>query len=361
MKTDVVIVGAGAAGLMSAIELVDAGLGVEILEAGPVGGESSWAGGGILSPIYPWLYPDALNQLAQWSNEHYPAYLDRIMQDSGVDPQHIVSGHLIINANLDDPEIHQWASTFPVEVKTVGAQELLELEPELNPQLKQGLWLPTIGQVRNPRLVQALRGAAEKLGVSIHEHRPVTGITQQNGQVTGISTEAGTVTADRVLITAGAWSGQFAPGQPMPAIEPVKGQMIQYQTEPGTIKRITLHEGRYVIPRKDGKVLVGSTMERTGFEKSIDAATRVELQGIAEDIYPVLKDAPIINHWAGLRPGNERQTPFIGAHPRINGLYFNTGHYRNGIVTGLASARLCANLVTGSTPILPPESYALDW
>jgi glycine oxidase len=136
--------------------------------------------------------------------------------------------------------------------------------------------------------------------------------------------------------------------------------MIQFQTKPGTIQRITLFDGRYVIPRKDGKVLVGSTLEHCGFDKSINEETRYELQQVAARVYPLLSSARVINHWAGLRPGNERQTPFIGMHPIIRNLYFNTGHYRNGIVTGLASARLCADLVTGKNPILPTEPYALQ-
>ena len=360
MKDDILIVGAGVAGLMTAIELAQAGVKSQLFDTGRAGMESSWAGGGILSPIYPWLYPDAVNDLTQWSTQHYPEYLTQLFNETSIDPEWLTSGHLILQTDLNTPAITQWASKFSIQLQQLDQQQLHEIEPTLSPEFSHGLWLPEIGQVRNPRFVQALKAYAEKLGVSIYENTEVSGILHDDQQVTGIKSKTDRITADRVLITAGAWSGSFKTGSSQLDIQPVKGQMIQFQTPPGSIKRITLHEGRYVIPRKDGKVLTGSTLEHCGFDKSTDEQTRQELHDVATSIYPVLGNAAVINHWSGLRPGNERQIPYIGQHPEINGLYFNTGHYRNGIVTGLASARLAADLITDKPPILSPEPYSLQ-
>ena len=122
--------------------------------------------------------------------------------------------------------------------------------------------------------------------------------------------------------------------------------MILFKTNPHTISRIALDEDRYIIPRKDGHVLFGSTLEHTGFEKVTTAEAMNELKKIAIERYPALKNCPIVKHWAGLRPGSPQGIPYIGAHPDIEGLYVNAGHYRNGVVLGPASARLMA---TGSS------------
>jgi len=359
MKDDILIVGAGVSGLMTAIELAQVGVKSRLFDTGHVGMESSWAGGGILSPIYPWLYPDAVNDLAQWSTRHYPEYFTRLYDETSIDPQWLTSGHLILQTDLNIPVITQWAAKFTIQVQQLDQQQLHEIDPALNPDFNQGLWLPDVGQVRNPRLIQALKAYAEKTGSIINEHTEITRILHNAGRVTGIETKTERITADRVLITAGAWSSSFNLGDAQPDIQPIKGQMIQLQADPDTIRRITLHDGRYVIPRKDGKILAGSTLEHTGFDKATNEQTRQELQEAAISIYPTLKNAPIINHWSGLRPGNERQSPYIGEHPEINGLFFNTGHYRNGIVLGLASARLAADLITGNPPILSPAPYSL--
>ncbi|MCW8963953.1 MAG: glycine oxidase ThiO [Gammaproteobacteria bacterium] len=360
MKDDILIVGAGVAGLMTAIELMQAGLKVRLYDTGQAGMESSWAGGGILSPIYPWHYPDAVNTLAHWGTQHYPDYFARLEADTGIDPQWLVSGHLILQTDINTPAIAQWAEQFSIRLEQLDQQQLRVIEPALNSKFDQALWLPEIGQIRNPRLVQALKAYAIKLGVTLSENTEVCRILYDADQVTGIETQTGQINGERVLIAAGAWSGQFTLGNRQLDVEPVKGQMIQFQTTPGTIKRITLNEGRYIIPRKDGKVLTGSTLEHSQFDKSIDDGSQQELHAFATAIYPALESALIINHWAGLRPGNERQTPYIGQHPEIKGLYFNTGHYRNGIILGLASARLCTDIITGNEPILPPEPYALN-
>jgi glycine oxidase len=147
---------------------------------------------------------------------------------------------------------------------------------------------------------------------------------------------------------------------PYPAdVHPVRGQMLLFKTKPGLIKRMVLEENRYVIPRRDGRVLFGSTIEEAGFDKSTTEQARTELSAIARERFPVLKDYPIEHHWAGLRPGSPAGVPYICRHPELENLYINAGHFRNGVVLGPASARLAADLIIGRKPVVDPVPYGL--
>ena len=134
--------------------------------------------------------------------------------------------------------------------------------------------------------------------------------------------------------------------------------MLMFKAAPGTVSRIVLEANRYVIPRRDGRTLFGSTIEEVGFEKQTTEAARDELYTIATQRFPILKEYPVEAHWAGLRPSSPAGVPYIGRHPGIDGLFVNAGHFRNGIVLGLASARLAADLVLGREPIVDPAPYA---
>lgn len=359
MGYDVVIVGAGISGLLCAVELAGCGQRVCIVEKNRVGRESSWAGGGILLPIYPWRYADPVNALVEWGLRHYPEFLGALHADTGIDPEWLMCGHLILDADADTAAIARWAGRFSVELESVRGRRLKRLEPGLSRRHVKALWAPKIGQVRSPRLLQALAAKAERLSIDIREDSALIGIQAHERTVKVVRTSSGDFAAGRVLITAGAWSGDLERfGLPHMAVRPVKGQMIQFQTPPGAIRTITLYRGHYVIPRKDGKVLAGSSLEFCGFNKATSAGVAKTLRQKAVSLFPMLQSAPLVNHWAGLRPGNDRQIPFIGQHPDYSNLFYNTGHYRNGIVLGLAAARLCGDLILGRAPILAPADYA---
>jgi glycine oxidase len=218
-----------------------------------------------------------------------------------------------------------------------------------------------VAQVRNPRLLKALRVAAEDRGVEIVERCEVTGLTRRGDRVSGVSTSQGEFEAEAVVVCGGAWSasilGELAR---VPEVAPVRGQMLLFRTPPQTVRRIVLAGARYVIPRRDGRVLVGSTVEHVGFDKSTTEEAKQELREAAFGLIPALQEAPLEQHWAGLRPGSPNGVPYIGPHPELAGLYVNAGHYRNGVVMGLASARLLGDLVLGRPPVLDPDAYGLD-
>ncbi len=354
----ILVIGGGAIGLLTARELATAGAHVTLIERGETGRESSWAGGGILSPLYPWRYADSLTALARWSQARYTDLCRELQMASGVDPECLPSGLLILDPE-ERADALAWAKAHQLRMERIEPADLAELEPALSHTTGGALWLPEIGQVRNPRFARALRRAVEAR-VEVREHEEVSELRVTAGRIQGVRTRQGILEADQVVVCAGAWTATLlAQLGAAPAVEPVRGQMMVFLTQPGQIRHILLYRDRYIIPRQDGHVLIGSTLEYTGFDKSTTAEAKEQLYRAAGTLFPLLRHSPIEHHWAGLRPGSPNGIPYIGAHPQVEGLFFNAGHFRNGVVTGPASARLVADLMLNRPPILDPTPYAL--
>jgi glycine oxidase len=357
---DFVIIGGGLIGLLTARSLSESGAQVVVLERGKLGQESSWAGGGILSPLYPWKYPEPINQLAHWSQTQYRTLVDDLQQASGIDVEWTQSGLLILDEDQREAA-HAWASDYGANLQTVDGREISRLEPRLRPGHESGLWLPEVAQIRNPLLIHALREDLRLRGVRLAENTEATHLLSKRGRIRGVQMEYTEVMADQVIVASGAWSATLLKelGQDVPVM-PVRGQMILFRTPPGLVQRILLCEGHYIIPRRDGRVLVGSTMEDVGFDKEVTEEARDDLAQVAYDMVPELANTPVERHWAGLRPGSPTGVPFIGEHPEIEGLFINAGHFRNGVVMAPASARLLSDIVQNRPPILDPAPFALS-
>ena len=346
--------------MLTARELGAAGARVTLVERNQIGKESSWAGGGILSPLYPWRYSNPVTALASWSQRRYPQLASDLADDTGIDPQWTENGLLILDPQERD-EALDWGVRTGNAVAQIETPEIANLEPGLAQTSASALWLPQVAQIRNPRLIKALRTSLETTGVTIREHTEIRKLRVASGRILGVEIDAAFLAAERVIVCAGAWSTQVLRSLGViPQIKPVHGQMLLFAAKPETVQRIVLHASRYAIPRRDGHVLVGSTLEDIGFNKRTTAEAREDLYSSAIDLFPALAEAPIARHWSGLRPGSPGGVPYIGEHPKIRGLYLNSGHFRNGVVLGPASARLLADIVLGRPAILPPEPYAWD-
>ncbi len=381
-KSDCLIIGAGVIGLMSARELAGAGVRVTVIERGETGRESSWAGGGILSPLHPWRAPLAITQLVQWGQRYYPALAKELLDETGIDIEWTQSGLLHLDAGEYD-QARRWAEQSQVKLELLTGAALKECEPSLAAGIPSGLWLPDIAQVRNPRLLRALKQSLVQRGVRIEEGCEVTGLcvvrddaqgrasvagkseatgsrTPGATKVTGVETARGVIPADKVIVAAGAWSGKLLRQLGVQLdIAPVRGQMILFRARPGLLKHIVVRAEHYLIPRRDGRVLVGSTVEQVGFDRATTAEALAQLKQAALEMVSELGNYEVERHWAGLRPGSAHGIPTIAAHPEIRGLYVNSGHFRNGIALAPASARLVADLALGRPVIFDSMAYAM--
>ncbi len=341
MRSDFIVIGAGALGLATAEALLRQGASVTVLEQGQVGQESSWAGGGILSPLCPWDYPDAVNHLTQRGASLFEAWADGLHQTTGIDPEYERSGMWVLPP-FDVPLAKQWCAAHEVRIDVRS----------------EGLLLPDVAQVRNPRLLQALRARVEQLGGRIIEQCAVTEIVKESGQVKQLVTTQGIHTADTYIITAGAWSKQLLGEHALHIdIKPIRGQMLLFKFDAPPLPHIVLQGGMYLIPRRDGHLLVGSTLEDVGFDKSTTDAARAKLLQQASAVLPALRSMPVVKHWAGLRPASPGNVPTIGRHPQLSNLYINSGHFRYGVTMSPASVEVLLNTLTGAPQALDVAPY----
>jgi glycine oxidase len=337
---NVVIIGAGVSGLSAALTLLQRGHRVTVLERGQMGRESSWAGGGILSPLLPWDYPAAVSGLALPSMAAYPDWVAQIETLSGLNAEYWRCGMRLLDYAQPD-RARAWCAAHGMACEVAGAD----------------VWLPGIAQVRNPRLLKTLAQAVVALGGRIVEHAEVVGLRIASSRATTVLTAAAEYAADQIVITTGAWAGIEMPGLPAaPHIEPVRGQMLLYQL-PTRAPTILYRDGVYLIPRRDGHVLVGSTLEHAGFDTSTTADARAMLHAAATTMLPALADMQPIRHWSGLRPGAPDNIPLIDRHPAVDNVWLNVGHFRYGVTMAPASAALLADMIEGKPPALDPEPY----
>ncbi|MDD4911201.1 MAG: FAD-dependent oxidoreductase [Sideroxydans sp.] len=331
MKRKTIVIGAGALGLATAEALLRRGDVVTILEQGEVGRESSWAGGGILAPLCPWDYPTEVTQLALRGMQMFADFAEALRVATGIDPEYQRSGMLVLPP-YDAELAAQWCETHAVRIERRG----------------EALFLPDVAQARNPRLLQALRAQVQLLGGHIVEHCKVNELVSDGKSVSTLLTSQGDFTADRFVLTAGAWSKQLLGEHALHVdIKPIRGQMLLFKFDMPPLPHIVLQEGLYLIPRRDGHLLVGSTLEDVGFDKSTTEAVSDSLLQRATNVLPSLKGMPIIKHWAGLRPASPGNIPTIGRHPNLQNLFINSGHFRYGVTMSPASVDVLVNEMDG--------------
>lgn len=358
--SDFLIVGGGVIGMMLARELAQSGAEVTIVDRKGLAQESSWAGGGIVSPLYPWRYPDPVTRLATWSQSSYVHLAQELLDETGYDPELRQKGMLMLDVD-DQDEALKWAAQFHRPLTKVQSDFLYQKEPLLNQGHSEGLWMPEVCSIRNPRLGRALRQSLIlNPRIKVIEHQEVKRFELCGRSLKGVETEKQSLFADNIVVAAGAWSAVVLEklGVKLP-VEPVHGQMMLFKAEPGVLNRVVLKGGRYVIPRNDGRILVGSTLEKIGFKKVTTEESAKSLYSTALEIIPSLVDYKVEHHWSGLRPGSPNGIPYIGQVKEFDNLYLNAGHYRNGLVLAPASSRLLADILLRRSCIVPPDQYCL--
>ncbi len=362
----VAVIGGGVIGGLTACYLKERGADVTLLERGNMGRESSWAGAGILCPIHPWLYPDAFSELINASLQLYPAFQRKIESDTGLSIQRIESG-LLIPCFADDRVDHwqaaiDWSEKFGWELEQLDTAETLKREPTLSPSITRSLHWPGVGQLRNPRLLQAVGKRLSQLGVEMVENAEVTGLTRDGDALSGVTTVDGrSFPADQVLLAGGSWSGELAAsmGFELP-VKPVKGQIVLLKGKPGAMKAIVKHDDAYFVPRVDGRVLVGASMEFVGFKPGNTEEVVNSLLSSMRRIAPGLADFEVEHEWMGFRPGSPDGMPYLGPVPTIPGLWVASGHYRNGVALAPITAELMSDWMMGETPSMNLSTFAVD-
>ena len=302
---DVAIVGGGVIGMACAEALSREHLRVAVIERDQLGRAASWAGGGMLTPLPPDQCPDAIRDLLAESLRLFPEWCARLQRESGIDPEY-------------------WAC---------GAEYWKQ---------DQCIDYPTLAQVRNPRLLQALAGTLRARGVTIIEQAPANGWLTTGGVLHAVQTRKGAVQCRAAVLAAGAWSAPRGAA----GIAPAKGQMLLLQAPPGRLPKMLIDDEVYLIPRRDGHILVGSTVEDAGFDLSVTTDARELLLSRAARRWREVREWPVVRHWAGLRPRPAGAAPLIGSHPEVQGLYLATGHFRIGLTLSPATAARIAALVT---------------
>lgn len=341
MTQRVFVIGGGAVGLSVAVELCRRGMRVTVADKGKANGGSSWAGAGILSTLPPWAYPEEVSRLALAGMQTWPKWAAELEKNARISPELWACGMEILGEATETALAWCQSHQLPAEARA------------------NALWLPTISQVRNPRLLTAIREAIIAMGGEILADCTMKELKTAKGRITAAITTLGEYHADIYIWSAGAWAGlPLGELAPVPNIRPMRGQMLLYAPGSHALEHIILQDGLYLVPRKDGHLLAGSTVEDAGFDANTTPQALNELHEHACQILPSLKSHAPIKSWAGLRPGSPDNLPIIGRHPDFENLWVHTGHFRYGVTMAPASSRLLAELITGEAPFLDPAPYS---
>lgn len=350
----VLVIGGGIVGSAIAYRLAKDGHSVTLLEKGAIGREASWAAGGMLTPVHLAEYPPALAGACNASLTLYEPLCKELSELSSVDPEYRVTGLLLLVSDDSGDEaarlLEDWKRERGQPVRRLTRDETIHLEPNVTREVRRSLLLSDIAQVRNNRMAVALSEAAARKGAEIRHDVAVTGFLRVPGRVTGVKTSRGDVYADTVVLAAGAWSPELL--RPLGLdlrVKPIKGQMLLVGGPPDFCQHMILDGESYLIPRSDGRILIGSTLEDVGFDKSVTLGATGDLAARGARLMPGLGKLPIITSWAGLRPGTPDRLPYLGRAP-VEGLIIATGHYRNGILLAPITAEVVASLLSGQAP-----------
>lgn len=354
MKPDVVdlaIIGGGVQGCAVAWRLAQRGLRPVVVERGVPGAEASSAAAGMLVPEQECDEPGPMLELCRASHARYPAFVRELEAASGVSVGLRQSGVLALARTEEDEAAQRrkarWQAERGLRVERLDRDDVARLEPALAP-CRSALRFPDGAQLEPPRLMRALRAAATRAGVEFRVGQ-VRRVLIDERRVVGLDVDGERLPVGRALLAAGSWSSLVeGTGLPAGAIHPVRGQLLELQGSPTLLSHVVFGGG-YLVPRSDGRIVVGSTMERVGFRRGETAEAVARLLRFAVESAPALAEAQLVRAWSSFRPATDDHLPLLGSTP-LRGLHLATGHFRNGILLAPITADVLAAQLCDEPP-----------
>ncbi len=354
----VIIVGGGIIGLGIGWQLAKAGCTVSIYERDQAGRAASWAAAGMLAPHAEVHFEErALLKLGVQSCRMYPEWVAELEADSQTSVGYRAEGTLIVGVDRDDARelehLYESQQLLDLKVEWITGTEAREMEPLLSPKITAAIWSRDDHQVDNRAMVDALIQAYRNTNGILHENTPVDRIEVVNGKAEGIWVKGNLEEADIIVLAAGCWSGDIdgLPKTVQPPVRPVKGQMLALQMEEGIVLQKVIRAPRakyptdvYLVPKDDGRLVIGATNEEMDFDTRLTAGGLFELLRGTWEAVPGIYDLPVLETWTGLRPGSRDNAPILGK-TSVENLIMATGHYRNGILLTPVTAREIASLI----------------
>lgn len=349
---DIVLVGGGIIGLSLAWELAQHGAKVCLTDSREMGREASWAAAGMLPPGPPeekWPQCSHFDQLAGLSEQLHGQWHARLADLTGIDNGYQARGAVYLADQILEKKCGVW-DQWDIVYHRLDTAALADIEPMLA-HVNNGVLLPAEAQLHSRRHLQALATACLQAGVTLKPHRQIMGFEKSGDRISAVLTSTAPIMAEQFCLTAGCWTEQLglSLGLELP-MKPIQGQILQLNGPTRPLQRIVNSGPRYLMPRNDGSLLIGSTQEDVGFNQRTTAEARHELLSFAHELCPALHDFQVENHWAGLRPATPDDLPYLGRLPRWENAWIATGHFRAGIQLSTGTAVVMRELLMGKKP-----------
>lgn len=368
---DFLIVGGGVIGLSIAWELAQRQAKVCVVDRGPLGREASWAGAGMIPPgpaRQCWGAATPIERLETLSHEVHAEWHPKLLELTGIDNEYQLCGALQLaltskQADKLEAKVLRWHN-LGIECPPVEPDQLVQLEPCLADRahrLQRIYYLPSEAQLRNPRHLRALLAACRQEGVQLEERVEVHDFEKQGSRVHSVLTTAGKISATQFCLAAGSWTAKLTRHLDLELpIQPVRGQIVLLQGPPGFVRRDINVGPRYLVPRRDGRVLIGSTQEHAGFVKETTPEAREQLLSLVGSLSPRLAELPVETQWAGLRPASPDGQPFLGRLPHWDNAWVAAGHFRAGLQLSAGTAVVMRALLLGEESAVDVSTLGVD-
>jgi glycine oxidase len=350
------IIGGGIIGSSVAWRLASENIKVSVFERGRLGQEASWAAAGLIGPQAEAHDPGDFFDLALAGKNAFDAIVERLIGESGVDPEYDTDGVLYVafseEARTELKMRAKWQRAAGGVVEDLSPAQARKLAPMLSEEIIYAIHLPTNRRVDNRKLTQAYVNAALNAGAEFREGARVDAIVAKSGWATGVRLVDGAVeSGDVVIDAAGSWAGEIR-GLEDDRIRfyPVRGQILCFDARPGLVRPSIFSGDGILVPRRDGRILAGSIFEDAGFNKSVTLDGIDRISRAARTLVPALASIPFREAWAGLRPATDDLMPVLGASPTVANVYYAAGHFRSGILLSAITGVVIADLVIGRKP-----------